>query len=198
MIKVCDLPDIAVILLAAGHSRRFGANNKLLAEFRGKPLISAVMATVSSLPCCARIATIGEDIDCDLLPGFETVLSEGGSFSQSDSLKAAMAVAMKHRLDAVLICLGDMPLVPFTHFERIMAKFNGADSLVATQALAKPMPPALFGASWFPNLMALDGDRGARDLIRHATDFVLINDQYAIDIDTISELEQLRQARPLE
>lgn len=185
------MPKIAVILLAAGHSRRFGSSNKLLADFVGKPILSAAVATLTSPPFCARVAAISDAIERDLLPGFETVQPQGNTFSQSDSLKAALTLVLKHRPDAALICLGDMPLVPLAHIEAVIAKFDGERTLVATQASGRAMPPALFGSHWFGDLLALKGDQGAKHLIHQATELVSLDDQYAIDIDTIRDLEQL-------
>ena len=187
------MPDIAVILLAAGHSRRFGATNKLLADFKGKPLISAITQTLTTLPFRSRIAAIGADIDRELLQGFETVELVDEVSLQSDSLKLAMEAALQQGPHAILICLADVPLVPIVHFEQIIAKWSGNTTLVATRAPGRLMPPALFGADWFPDLLALVGDQGARDLIRQATETVSLEDRYAIDVDTINDLEQLRR-----
>jgi molybdenum cofactor cytidylyltransferase len=186
------LPDIAIILLAAGHSRRFGASNKLLAQLEGKPLVSHVATTLLALPNARRIAAIGRDIDPDLLPGFETVVPNAKDVLQSDSLKAALLVALEKQPDGVLLCLGDMPLIPQSHYEQVLGCWYGPATLVATQLQQRLMPPALFGKNWFSALMQIKGDLGARALLGEAQNSIPLAEALAVDIDTVTDLQRLR------
>ncbi len=180
-----------IILLAAGLSRRFGSANKLLAPYDSKPLISHVVNTLSALPVGRRIAAIGSDVDPDFLKGFDTVVPRGDDALQSHSLKTAMAMAMENQPDAVLICLADMPLVPKYHFEQLCACLDGPATLVATQSQQRFIPPALIGQQWFKALLAIEGDRGARDIIGQAKSVVPLAEDLAVDIDTVTDLLRL-------
>jgi molybdenum cofactor cytidylyltransferase len=192
LIKGSALSDIAIILLAAGHSRRFGTDNKLLAGFDGKPLISHMATPLLALPTSKRIAAIGRDIDPDLLPGFETVVPNATDALQSDSLKAALAVALEKQPDGVLLCLADMPLIPQSHYEQLLAYWNGPATLAATRLKQRLMPPALFGKNWFSALMQLEGDQGARALLVEAQNSIPLAEALAVDIDTVTDLQRLR------
>ncbi len=182
-------------MLAAGHSRRYGLSNKLLADFEQLPLIAHSAKTLSGLAVAQRVAVLGKDIDPQLVPGFVAVTPSGEDFQQSASLKSGLATIMQHPLDGVIICLADMPLVPLSHFEGLIAGWCDASSLVATHACGRPMPPALFGADWFGALMASEGDQGARQLIAKATHYIELGDQFAADVDSISDLALLQQSR---
>jgi molybdenum cofactor cytidylyltransferase len=186
------LPDIAIILLAAGHSHRFGASNKLLADYQGTPLISHAATALSTLREVKKVAVVGPEFDQAFLPEFETVFPDGGGFLQSDSIKTGMAAALRNGIDGVLICLADMPLVPASHFESLLACWNGPATLATTQSRGKSIPPALFGSDWFSSLNELQGDQGARDIIRQAKLHVRLADELAVDIDTLTDLQQLR------
>ena len=75
-----------------------------------------------------------------------------------------------HDVEACLIALADMPLVPPAHFKALAEAANaGPASLVATNLAGRGRVPALFGRSHFDALQALEGDRGAAGFLRGAS-----------------------------
>ena len=67
---------LCVVLLAAGESRRFGRENKLLALYHGRPMIVHALETLGRLPCARRMAVVSDERDDALAKesGFQTVL----------------------------------------------------------------------------------------------------------------------------
>ena len=51
-------PDIALVILASGLSKRFGINNKLIASFKGKPLIQHIIDSCKPMNFGGRFAVI--------------------------------------------------------------------------------------------------------------------------------------------
>ena len=102
-----------------------------------------------------------------------------------------MAEAQRLGARAVLVALADMPLVPPAHVIALVEAFEGTP--VATLAGAVPMPPAIFGRAAFPALLALGGDRGARDLLRRA-DTLALDPALALDVDTPADLATAERA----
>jgi len=92
---------------------------------------------------------------------------------------------------AVLIALADMPRVTAAHVYRMLDAADSADAVVASSDGEKPSPPALFGRGRFDFLLTLDGDAGARDLVK-AGRHVVTAPAELIDIDTPEDLERLQ------
>jgi molybdenum cofactor cytidylyltransferase len=177
---------IAAILLAGGQASRFGSP-KLAASLGGRPVCSHVALTLSRLPVFARIAVTGPDTPDMAGFGFESIPLDplGAPLSRSIALGVERAITVGAQ--AVLIALADMPLVPLAHFQALLAQFDG--TAIATEVAGKAMPPAVFGSSLFPQLLALQGDAGARHLL-HGRPVVALSQDLALDIDTASDLER--------
>jgi molybdenum cofactor cytidylyltransferase len=184
-----NFAPIALVLLAAGRGERFGGA-KLAAPLAGKPLARHAADCLLALPFAEHIAVIGPDTPD--LPGYRTVLLDPPGAPQSRSLAAGIATAQAGGAAAIMVALADMPLVPRSHFEALLARFDG--DRLATLGPDSAMPPALFGARHFVALMAVEGDRGAGALLRDAPGLRLPADA-ALDIDRPDDL--LRAGRIL-
>jgi len=123
-------------------------------------------------------------------PGFAILRNEAPQAGLSYSIRLGIRAAREGGADAVLIALADMPLVPLDHYSRMIQRYQGPDSLIASSNGQDPMPPALFGRSWFERLETLQGDRGARALLRRA-DLVTASASELLDVDTPSQLRQI-------
>jgi hypothetical protein len=64
-------------------------------------------------------------------------------------------VSPRWDVDAVLVALADMPMVPPAHFAALVAAFDG--DRIASQCARQVLPPAIFGAGHFAALRALSG-----------------------------------------
>ena len=182
---------VALLLLAAGLSRRFGDRDKLTADLNGVPLGLHAANALCALPFAARIAVVGNNApDFD---GFETVHNDSPEAGMSRSLALGVAAARIHEPTAVLVLLADMPFVSAAHIRNLLAAGDGPAAIVASSAGGAPMPPALFGADHFDTLEAQRGDKGARDLLRAAT-VVTAPPHELTDIDTPDALARHRSA----
>jgi molybdenum cofactor cytidylyltransferase len=161
--------SIVAAVLAAGQSTRFGGD-KLMQPLRGKPLAAHIADTLASLPVAHRIAICPRDsarAGIFTARGFEIVVNPSPSLGLSLSLALAATRAMGLNADALLVCLADMPDVTARHLQQLTDAL-GTHDVVATEAAGVRSPPAIFAAGILPNLTALIGDTGARDLIRGA------------------------------
>ena len=118
----------------------------------------------------------------------------------STSLKAGIA-AVPAEADGAIVCLGDMPQVSAPLIDRLIAAFDperGALVVIPTIA-GKRGNPVLWSRRFFPDLMALEGDVGARHLIggyAEAVAEVAVEDAAALtDVDTPEALIAVRAAR---
>ncbi|AUH63213.1 nucleotidyltransferase family protein [Paracoccus zhejiangensis] len=181
-------PKRTGLLLAAGASRRFGPEDKLLAPFAGRPLLSHAAAAMRAAALDRRIAVVSSAETAALLDGFEVIRIAQGE--QSDSLRAGIAAAGTP--DRLLIALGDMPLVSAELLDRVIAACTDDHASAGREANGPPMPPACFPASWLPRLAELTGDQGAGRLLRDLPAGQIIDASGQLpDIDTPEALRKL-------
>jgi len=109
----------------------------------------------------------------------------------SASIAAGLAQMRATGLKACLIALADMPFVPASHFEALIA--HGAHPVLATGHDGQNTVPALFAREMWGELEDLSGDSGARRLLRGAPAMEAPS-QWLADIDTPEELARFTQA----
>jgi molybdenum cofactor cytidylyltransferase len=194
--------NVAAIVLAAGRSTRMGGPNKLLAELDGKKLVRAVTEQALASRASPVIVVTGhQHADVErALQGLDVQLVHNPDFADglAGSVKTGIA-AVPETADGAIVCLGDMPLVDTQTIDRLI------DALSPDQGLLIAVPvndgrrgnPVLWARRLFGELMALEGDFGARHLIVKHADAVAeveVNGRGPfLDIDTPEALVKARQ-----
>jgi molybdenum cofactor cytidylyltransferase len=180
----------AGLLLAAGQSTRFGAENKLLAPLDGTPLVTHAARAMESAGFDRLLAVVSDQTVGELLSGFEICMLGHGPSEQSRSLSAGIEALGD--VERVTIALGDMPRVTAAILRDVtnLCPTGGAAACSDGQ---RRMPPAAFDAACFPRLMALSGDKGAAPLLREIPeDQILTPDPGClVDVDTPEALARL-------
>lgn len=189
-------PRVHIIILAAGTSNRFGAL-KQLQPLGGLSLVrrAALTALATGLPVLAVIGANAEAVGAELrdLP---LRLLHNPEWSRGMGHSLALAVrrlsAESPALAAVLVTLADQPLIESADLAALVREYLTApsDEIVAADHGDTLGPPCLFPSPYFPALAALDGDRGARVLLREHGDKLrrIAMPHAAIDIDTPDDL----------
>lgn len=186
--------NTALILLAAGRSLRFGEADKLVQTLDGEPLALHAVRALAGLPFRARIAVVS-DAALDLAAhGFDVRRNPDPARGLSGSLRIGVAAASTAGCAGVVVALADMPCVTADHVLRLLDAADGPDAVVASSDGAQRGPPAVFGRGRFAALLALEGDAGARDLIRGGRHVVAAPHEL-LDIDRPADLQRLRAIR---
>ena len=180
--------DCALVLLAAGQSRRFGGS-KLDADLWGHPLGLHVVERLAEVPFGRRVAVTGRCRINYAAHGFEVAANDDPTVGMGRSL--GLGVARASNVRAILVVLADMPCVSAGHVRRLLEAGSGPPALVASSDGNTLSPPALFGSAWFGHLRTAEGDAGARTLIRKAH-AVVAEPGELIDVDTAETLDRLR------
>ena len=187
-----SVEECVLVLLAAGKSERYGdIRSKLDQDFLAKPLGLHVVVALEDMPFKQRLAVIdGLNLDYGR-HGFTVIHNPAHDAGMSSSVALGVRRAQELGAKSVLIALADMPRVTASHIYRVFDASSDDRSVVASSDGCAPKPPALFGAAQFECLLNLDGDTGARDLVRGGR-HVVTSPAELIDVDTPDDLEKLR------
>ena len=158
---------IAGLLLAAGFGRRFGGN-KLVAELHGVPIIRRSFGAIAGCDACyvvvpAEHAAIESALGT-LAPIF--IVNERAEDGMSASIRAGVA-ALPNNCEAVIIALGDQPFTsPAVAAQLVDAWRETGAPAVVPHYQGGAGHPVLFACETFPALLALNGDMGAKPVLR--------------------------------
>jgi molybdenum cofactor cytidylyltransferase len=191
----------AALILAAGASTRFAGGHKLLTEFRGKPMVSHAFELAISAPLDARLvvtgARAGEIAALAEAAGLRSLHNPHFASGLSTSLKAGIA-AMPADCEGALILLGDMPLILPETVQAIVAAAQGNPALVAIVPTYREEwgHPVLLRRTLFGEIAKLQGDQGARSLLKSRRDILTlaIDDSGILaDLDTREALVEFEK-----
>ncbi len=200
-----DRPRIAVLILAAGQSRRMGKTNKLLVPVDGKPLLRHTVEAALASKASDTLVVTGHHREAveALLDGTAVRTTHNPAYAQglSTSLKAGIA-ALPPGTDAAIVCLGDMPEIDSQLLDQLIDSFDPAQgrSIIVPTHNGKRGNPVLWSSAFFPAMVTLEGDVGARHLIGQHPEAVvevpMDTDSALLDIDTPEALDAYL-ARPV-
>lgn len=151
-------PSVALILLAAGRSERFGGD-KLTASFQGKPLWEWAAQAAEDAGFVRRYLVVGGHSSVGSRRGWQRVLNADAEQGMGTSIAAGVAAAADHQ--RVVIALADMPNMRAGHLRRLA---GSGGTVFTRQADGSAGTPAAFDKASFARLRSLDGERGARSL----------------------------------
>ncbi|EGL81730.1 4-diphosphocytidyl-2C-methyl-D-erythritol synthase [Caldalkalibacillus thermarum TA2.A1] len=186
--------DIGAIILAAGMSKRMGQPKQFL-NLHGKPLFRYSVETAVRSGLRPVIVVGGEhtkllkeyirDLPAEVIhnPNFAT--------GMSSSLKVGVK-AIQDKVSASFVFLADQPFIPVTVVNRLRKVYAVAKSknikIIRPRYAAVPGHPVLFAEDIFPDLLRIEGDRGANHVIRqHLAEVEYVDFDHSlwgVDIDT--------------
>jgi len=192
---------VAAIVLASGRSTRMGGPNKLLAEIGGRPLVRIVAEQAVASRARPVIVVTGHQRDKmeAALAGLEVKCVHNPDFAEglSTSVKAGLA-ALPEEADGAVVCLGDMPQVTAALIDKLTVAFDPErGALVVVPVIdGQRGNPVVWARRFFPELMALDGDVGARQVISRypeaVTEVALTDTAALVDVDTPDALDRVK------
>jgi molybdenum cofactor cytidylyltransferase len=195
---------IAAVILAAGRSTRMGGPNKLLAELGGKTLVRIVTEQALASNAQGVIVVTGHQAEQveKALQGLKVKFVRNPDFAHglASSVKAGIA-AVSANADGAVICLGDMPLISAHLIDRLIEAFapDRGNLIAVPVSDGRRGNPVLWSRRFFSELMALDGDIGARHLIAKHSEAVaevpVEGFGAFLDIDTPQALAAAQQSK---
>lgn len=202
-----ELPEkksagVAAIVLAAGRSSRMGGPNKLLENLGGRPVVRHVVEAALASHASPVIVVTGHDEARvkAALAGTDVRFVDNPAYADglSTSVKAGVA-ALPENTAGAAICLGDMPGISAALLDRMIGAFEperGALIVVPVRQ-GRRGNPVLWAKRFFPDLLRLEGDIGARKLTESyaegVVEFETADDGAFFDIDTPDALAEARK-----
>lgn len=195
-------PDLAALVLAAGAARRFGSAKQLL-PMDGQPLLGVMLKRAADVVGERLWVVLGaraQEIEAGLTdaPGHR-IHHPGWQEGIGSSLRAGVQ-ALPADCSAVLILLADQAAVSVQDLLLLVDTWqrDPARLVAARYAAEDGVPhtgvPAIFPRPYFPELLQLAGDTGARALLsRHKEQVQAVPmPSAALDIDTPADAERLK------
>lgn len=197
---------IAGVVLAAGSGSRFGPGPpKVLARLDGVPLLHHVLEALRKSTVDHVVLVLGHGAE-EVMAGCHLdrttiVVNPDHARGQASSLKAGL-LQVGDDAQAVVVALGDQPgITPEVVDALVEAHHRGLGPIVVPTYEGRRGNPVLLGRPVFAPAMLLDGDVGARAIMRERPDWVveLPADGLADprDIDTPDDLRGLQGGDPI-
>jgi molybdenum cofactor cytidylyltransferase len=195
-----NMNGIGAIILAAGMSKRMGQPKQFL-NLHGKPLFLHGVETAVQSGLHPIVIVGGEHIELlkEQIRDLPAEVIHNPNFSQglSSSLKTGVK-AVQDKVSAAFIFLADQPFIPVTVVKRLREsyyteKLNNI-KIIRPRYASVPGHPVLFDREIFPELLCIEGDRGAQQVIqKHSAELKFVdfdNPLWGVDIDTPEEWQR--------
>jgi molybdenum cofactor cytidylyltransferase len=186
--------SICGILLAAGRGKRFdpsGQRNKLLQTLGDDAVV--VRSARHMLAVLPRVVAV-------VRPGADAVAAQllalGCEVTTCPLADTGMAASLAHAVGYArdtygwIVALGDMPHVQPSTIQSLKTALEQGAGIAAPMYRGRRGNPVGFSRQYLPQLLALEGDQGARGILKHSAVTELKVDDSGIlqDIDIPADL----------
>lgn len=190
--------SFGVVILAAGGSTRLGRPKQLL-QFRGRSLLRQAAETALGAGASAVVVVLGAQAERlqEELTGLPVTIAINSEWEEgmASSLRAGIGALRASAVEATIVMLCDQPLVTAETLRGLVAaqSSGGQAAVVSLYATGAPGPPCLFVRALFPDLLALRGAQGAKQLIARLPEAAVTRVPFTDgtwDIDTEADWER--------
>jgi molybdenum cofactor cytidylyltransferase len=189
---------IRAVILAAGESSRMG-RPKLLLPWENTTVLGRTIQNVQESAVFDSLVVMGAQAEAVAgiagERGVPVLFNERYATGEMlSSLQTAVA-GLPDEIDAVLVVLGDQPLVGPAIIDQILtAYWQGKGDIIAPQYRSRRGNPVLIGRRYFEELLSIPRGGAPRDLLRKYPVYQVEVDSQAVllDIDNPADYQDLR------
>lgn len=195
------MKNVAIIILAAGESRRMGTPKQLL-KVAGKSLIKHTIEAALDTTAQHVVVVVGAN-KAQVVPQLEglpvaIIDNQLWQTGMASSVKMGMAGLwmLTKDTDAVLVLVCDQPHISALLLQQLIDIYQKSQPrLVACRYAHQVGVPALFERSLFDELLSLKGEKGAKPvLMSHLDEAHLVRfEKGIIDLDTPDDYQQYQE-----
>lgn len=195
------MPNIGIIILAAGASKRLGQAKQIL-TYQGKSLIRHIAEVAINSQCQPIVVVLGayfETIEPHLIDlNIRIVYNQQWSTGMASSIRSGLNAieTIAPDIEAIVLMLCDQPFVSLNLINRLISRYQTTNcNIVASKYAGILGVPALFDKKLFSQLALLQGDIGARKIIHQHYSSCSSIDFFegVIDIDTLEDYQRLQE-----
>lgn len=165
---------VAGLVLAAGAGTRMKKANKLLLDYEGRPLVRYAVSAAAEGGCQGIWAVYSAPEVAGALDGYATCIhNPDAAAGQAGSLKIGLRALPDSVAGAVLL-LGDQPLVGGRTVAMLLRAWRAENARPAVAASygGDWRPPVVIDRGLWPELLQLEGDAGARQVLNQRPDLL--------------------------
>ncbi|WP_411895524.1 nucleotidyltransferase family protein [Winogradskyella sp. A2] len=186
----------AILILAAGNSKRMGTPKQLLkigqTTMLGKVINNSLESRANSINVV--LGANAKMIIPKLPESVNTMMNE----KFENGLSSSINIGVKNLLDfdSILIALGDQPFVNANYFnEMIKVSAKNPDKIVASNYIKYNGVPAIFPKKYYSKLLELSGDQGAKKILNSNFNPVIVlkTPVNLVDVDTPHDYENINK-----
>lgn len=190
------MQSTAIVILAAGKSSRMKQPKQLL-KINGKNLLDIIIEKA--------LKTQKENIFCVLGANADIIKSQLknnkinflDNQKYEEGLSSSIIHAVKHiesykNIEKVLFILGDQPEISEKYLKEMLSISNkNPDKIVATNYQKKYGVPAVFPTQYFKEIKEIEGDKGAKELLKKLNEFIILPNLVpnSMDLDSPEDYE---------
>lgn len=181
--------DTAIILMAAGIGRRFGGN-KLLAPFHGRPLWEYAWerAVEAKKKLGIQVLMVSGYQPLLQAPEVIPVCNDLPLLGASHTVRLGVKEAEKMGMQYAVFMVSDQPMLKTSSLKRLI-EAREPGKIVCLSKDGRAGNPVVFHRDFFPELLALTGDRGGKMVMHRHMDAVKW-----VEADEMSELTDIDTA----
>ena len=188
---------ITGIILASGFSKRMG-QDKLLLKIKDEKMVETVIKAVinSNLDKVMIIYRKDEIKDIAIKYNIPHILNENADLGQSEAIK--LGVRNIKKKSNFMFIMGDQPFIDSSLINTLIREYNESNKNILVPYYKEHKgSPTIIGYSYKDELLELEGDRGGKHLMDKYSEDVkgvyLEDEKFGIDIDTLKDLERVKQ-----
>jgi molybdenum cofactor cytidylyltransferase len=190
---------VAAVVLAAGSSTRMG-RNKLLLPLDGETLVrrAARAALAAADPVVVVLGHDEERVRAEL-EGLACAVVVNPDHARGAGTSLRTGVRAAADVDALVVVLADMPFVTADMIAALVGRYRATGArLVVSRYGDVQAPPTLYDRSLFAEVLAIDDERGAKQVARDhggEAEVVLWPESALQDVDSPADYDAVVAAR---
>lgn len=191
-------PNIPILILAAGESKRMGERVKQLLPWQNTTLLENALTQARESQVEEVYVVLGANEEIikkqTQLPDDSCIYNENWSNGMGSSIVAGLRhiMSLSKDYDGVLVMLADQPLIDTAYLDKIIDTWGKARATITATGYENGLGvPAMFDKCHFPELLKLTKDYGARNIINDSNIKIVNPQGKEVDIDTWQDYQVL-------
>ena len=158
------IDHIAVVILAAGRSTRFGSQKMIHCLFDGKTILQTSIDQYQKVFSNVTVVISNDSTLERSLKGSNVNIVVAKNADKGMSQSLIEGIQDQINADAWLIALGDMPYIKTDTLEKLISQ-STKNNIVVPVCDGRRGNPVIFGCGFQSKILALEGDVGAKRVI---------------------------------